>query len=119
MKQAGREEEKLAAEALGLFRAWVQEHKNADPGKSPCRVRMKFCGGCNPVLDRSWIAQQIRVILENDIRWVGAEEDADVVLILNGCLIACADRPEVRKQGRYYLTLCPEAVLAIRGIAEG
>ncbi len=111
------EEEKLAEEVLGRIRGFVQRHKTGDRRNLP-RLRIKFCGGCNSVLDRSWIARAIRFRSGNDMDWVGSEEDADLVIILSGCSTACADRPEGRTKARYYLTICPGAVSAVCATAE-
>jgi len=60
---------------------------------------MKFCGGCNPTIERGVVAQQIREGLAGEVRWVSEEEKKDFILIINGCPTACADTIEVRGEG--------------------
>jgi hypothetical protein len=56
------------------------------------RVRIKYCGGCNPEYDRVAIVDHIRQSLQGKIEIVGAEsENVDLILSVNGCSTACAD----------------------------
>jgi uncharacterized metal-binding protein len=60
---------------------------------------MKFCGGCNPTIERGEVAQQIRDALADKVRWVTEEEEKDFILIINGCPTACADTIEIWEKG--------------------
>ena len=54
------------------------------------RVRMKYCGGCNPVHDRERYAAAIRLAAGTRIHWVLSDtEDVADILIINGCQRAC------------------------------
>jgi len=89
-------EEKLA------HRVW--EHITTLMGKRKAkdqaliiRLAVKFCGGCNPSFDRGKVIQILRQNLAG-VRWVLAEEEADFLVLINGCLSSCADRPEVKRR---------------------
>lgn len=92
------EEEELAREALGKIRAWTEKKKAIEGESFIPRLAVQFCGGCNPVIERVALAQIIRQDLSGDVQWVSGEEEADLLLIIEGCLTGCADRPEVRKR---------------------
>ncbi len=78
-------------------------------------MAIKFCGGCNPVLDRGSVAQKIRDGLGGTVHWVSWQEEADLVLIIHGCLTACPDRAEVQKTARFFLEIQGDSVSPIEG----
>jgi hypothetical protein len=99
-------EEKLAREAIARIRGWIEDESKARKGGSfSPALGVKFCGGCNPVIERGALAQAIREGLSGMVRWVPWEEGADLVLIINGCVIACAERAEVQKKAGAILTV--------------
>ena len=100
------EEEKLAAEAILEIRAWLEEEKAGRGGRFAPRLAIKFCGGCNPVFDRGELAQRVREGL-GILQWVSWEEDPDLVLIINGCPTACAERTEIQKNSKASLVIRP------------
>lgn len=56
-------------------------------------VSIKFCGGCNPRIDRARIAEKVREELTAygcDI--IFNSLDADFIIYLSGCTAACAYR---------------------------
>lgn len=60
----------------------------------PAVVRIRFCGGCNPRIDRGRIALELREALEGmGCRVaVGGGDEADFLVFLCGCLSGCAFR---------------------------
>ncbi len=58
------------------------------------------------------MAQRIRAGLP-DPQWGSWEEGADLVLIINGCPTACAERAEVQRRSRAILEIRPEGVSEI------
>ncbi len=68
-------------------------------------MAIKFCGGCNPIIERGFLAQTIREGLAAMVHWVALEEKPDLVLIINGCLTACADRADIQKKALASLTI--------------
>ncbi len=113
MSQHQSEEEKLAREAMAHIRSWLGE-RTAGCRKSlaPC-LAVKFCGGCNPAFERTAVAQILRRDLPN-ICWVLPEEDADLLVIINGCLRSCAERPELQQKALEVLTIRDHSVSAIK-----
>lgn len=104
MSHLPNDEEKLAREALTHILSWLGE-KAIGCGKffSP-RIAIKFCGGCNPVFERRTVAQILRRDLPN-VSWGLPEEDADLLVIINGCLGGCAERPEVQRKALEVLSI--------------
>ena len=61
------------------------------------RVGVKYCGGCNPTYDRVKRVEVLMGALKDRIEVVSYEEAPfDLLLIVNGCPKACADRKNVR-----------------------
>jgi len=105
MNSGGNDEAKLAQEALAKIRAWSLKRRKIK-GEDPLpRLALKFCGGCNPVIERGYLARIIRENLAGMVLWVPAEEEADLLLIISGCLTACADRLEVREKAANVLAI--------------
>jgi hypothetical protein len=56
-------------------------------------VSIKFCGGCNPRIDRGKIAEGLNKIFENlGISVVWNSLDADLIVFISGCATSCACR---------------------------
>jgi len=56
------------------------------------RVRIKYCGGCNPNYDRVALVEEMKVCLSGTVEWVGSDADScDLVVAVQGCETACAD----------------------------
>jgi hypothetical protein len=60
----------------------------------PAAVGIRFCGGCNPWIDRGRIALELREALEGLGCRVaaGGGNEADIVVFLCGCPSGCAFR---------------------------
>ena len=114
MKVPEKEEERLAREAVARIRAWAEKRKRVPGGDSFSRVAIKFCGGCNPIIDRGQLARSIREHLTGLIRWVPPEEEVDLLLIISGCLTACVDRPEVTEKAAEYFAIAGSRIVFIQ-----
>jgi len=56
-------------------------------------VSIKFCGGCNPRIDRVRVAEAIKIrLLDLGITVVYNTLDADFIVYLGGCSSSCAAR---------------------------
>jgi len=56
-------------------------------------LSIKFCGGCNPRIDRGRIADQIRnYFLKYGMSVIFNDLEADIILYLSGCTANCAER---------------------------
>ena len=114
MKVAAREEKKLAREAVAKIRLWAERRKKVSGAGSLPHLAIKFCGGCNPVIDRGQVARSIRENLSGLVRWVPAEEETDLLLIICGCLTACADRPVVTEKAAEHLAIAGPTIVLIQ-----
>ena len=131
-----REEESLARDIVTMIQSWAERRKTAgaiqratagrpyisaspsrrvpaSPSSLP-RLAVKFCGGCNPVIDRGQLARSIRENLTGLVRWVSAEEETDLLLLICGCLTACAERPAVTEKAAEYLVIGGESFSSIK-----
>jgi 3-hydroxyacyl-[acyl-carrier-protein] dehydratase len=61
-------------------------------------VGLKYCGGCNPVIDRAALVQEIERLLPAGWKLVteGQAGPWERALLVCGCPVACANRPEVK-----------------------
>jgi hypothetical protein len=56
------------------------------------KIRVKYCGGCNPNYDRPALVKLIKERLGNRVAFVEGEGDIiSLVLAVVGCSTACAD----------------------------
>lgn len=113
------EEARLARDALAKIRAWAERRQGAPGGKSLPRLAIKFCGGCNPAIERGQLARIIRRDLADGVRWVSAEEEVDLLLIICGCLTACADRTDVKEKAAQSLAIAGPRISFIQREKNG
>jgi hypothetical protein len=75
------------------------------------KVVLKYCGSCNPGIDLGAVGARLRDLLGDAATFhAPGEPDADVVVILNGCATACADRHDVRALARTAIVVAGESV---------
>jgi len=56
------------------------------------RVRIKYCGGCNPNYDRVALVEEMKARLGETVKWSCPDDDpCDLVIAVQGCETACAD----------------------------
>lgn len=93
------------------------------PAKTDCdqmkQIGVKFCGGCNPQINRLAVIEDLRSILPEGCQLVtnlqrGSWETA---LLICGCPTACADRPEIRKLAHRWILVSGPMVDSI-GVSE-
>jgi hypothetical protein len=113
------DEERLARRAAVKIRAWAEKRSRVFGENSLPRIAIKFCGGCNPNIERGQIARIIRQELAGQARWISADEEVDLLLIIVGCLISCADRPEVKEKTTHYLTINGPGIFRIQRKENG
>jgi len=114
VKVPEKEEERLAREVVARIRTLAEQRKGVPGADSFCRVAIKFCGGCNPTIDRGQLARSIRENLTGLVHWVPSEEEVDLLLIISGCLSACVDRPEVTEKAAEYFVIAGSEIVFIR-----
>ncbi len=102
-----REEEEIAQEALERIQRWMKQESPSEPKGLWPRLAIKYCGGCNPEVERGEIARILRQALGSEISWSLPEEQTELLLLIQGCATACANRPDVTQKA--------EAVLQVEG----
>ena len=107
------EEEELAGRAISQIRDWMERESAVRGEGFVPSLAVKFCGGCNPTIERGILAEAIREAFAGMVRWVPWEEGPDLVLIINGCLTACADRTEAEKMAGASLLIQGNAVSGV------
>ena len=65
-------------------------------------IGLRYCGGCNPQIDRSKVIKK----LKEDLKKIGMEVDfttdrqreVDILILVNGCMHACLEEEYVGKK---------------------
>lgn len=101
-------EEFLAQKISEEIDRWLREEEVF----SPPRLAIKFCGGCNPAYERGEVA---RIVKENlpEVKWVSADDEVDLLIIINGCNSSCAQRSEIEEKGRFCLSIRGDGISQI------
>ena len=83
-----------------------------DIGENSPGIFVKFCGGCNPLVDRTTLVGRIERILPADCRLVtaGKEDGFALGILVCGCPSACADRSETRRMAHHWIAITGPAV---------
>ena len=58
------------------------------------KIRLKYCGGCNPEIDREEVAGQVERLIRDrglDAVFTASDEQVHLKLLLNGCPQACLE----------------------------
>lgn len=66
-------------------------------GKRKYYVRVRYCGGCNPEIDRGLLVRQLQAYSRANgdmVMFVGHEEEGDLLLLINGCPRACLEEDD-------------------------
>jgi len=74
------------------------------------QIVIKYCGGCNPHIDRTKLVQKISELLPQ-YRFT-AEQSAqwDIGIMVCGCPTACADKPESKNLARKWIVVAGNSV---------
>lgn len=70
-------------------------------------IGLKYCGGCNPIIDREALVKEIERLLPAGWKLI-AERQADPwerALLVCGCPVACANRPEIKDWARCWVVV--------------
>jgi hypothetical protein len=61
-------------------------------------IGVKYCGGCNPEIQRTELVNSLTRLLAEDFRLDTGEasERWEVAILVCGCPVACLDRPDTR-----------------------
>jgi len=71
------------------------------------QVLLKYCGGCNPDINRSKIIAEVKRGLPPDVELVSktTDEVTEVGIMMSGCSTTCLDREDVRKQAKQWIAV--------------
>jgi 3-hydroxyacyl-[acyl-carrier-protein] dehydratase len=75
-------------------------------------IGVKYCGGCNPHIDRSGLVREIEKLLQPDCRLTTDAPSSrwETAIFVCGCPIACVDRPAVRNMSRHWIRVAGETI---------
>ena len=77
------------------------------------KLAVKYCGGCNPSIDRAELVGKVAVLLaERNADWklvTMKEIDFDAVLLVNGCPVGCVQK-QFLKETRPVILVAGESI---------
>jgi hypothetical protein len=75
-------------------------------------IGFKYCGGCNPVINRAQLVQEIqrRLSAEFTLATDQSPTQWDIGILVCGCLSACADKPDFRNLARRWIIIAGNSV---------
>jgi hypothetical protein len=75
-------------------------------------IKVKYCGGCNPVIDRAKLVQEIEELLPPEIILSDgkAKDKWDIGLLVCGCLTACANKPDFKNIAVKWIVIAGQSV---------
>ncbi len=87
-------------------------------GQGQLKIRVKYCGGCNPNYDRVALVGAIEARLSGKASFVATDSNGiAMVLAVVGCSTACADLSAFEGQEIRVITSLEEAELFIHDLA--
>jgi hypothetical protein len=75
-------------------------------------IGVKYCGGCNPHIDRAKLALEIEKLLppEYSLTTNLSSNMWNIGILICGCPTACADRPEFKNLARKWIIVAGSSV---------
>ncbi|PKN51847.1 MAG: hypothetical protein CVU55_10400 [Deltaproteobacteria bacterium HGW-Deltaproteobacteria-13] len=75
-------------------------------------IGIKYCGGCNPVMDRAKLVREIKRRLppEYIVTEDPTKEQWDIGILICGCLTACADKPDSKNSAGQWIIAAGNSV---------
>jgi 3-hydroxyacyl-[acyl-carrier-protein] dehydratase len=69
-------------------------------------IGIKYCGGCNPHIDRTKLVQEIEKLLPSEFIFTTESSSPwDIGILVCGCPTACADKPELKNLARKWIVV--------------
>jgi aromatic ring hydroxylase len=62
------------------------------------KLMIKYCGGCNPNINRKKLVDEVIDKLKKRINIEIVKENADVGLVVGGCSVCCVNLDDIKKQ---------------------
>jgi 4-hydroxybutyrate CoA-transferase len=75
-------------------------------------IGVKYCGGCNPLIDRAKLVGEIGKSMppEYNLTTDRSSNPWDIGIMVCGCLTACANKPEIRNLARKWIIVAGNSV---------
>jgi hypothetical protein len=75
-------------------------------------IGIKYCGGCNPLIDRAKMVCEIRKALppEYSLTTESSSNPWDIGIMVCGCSSACVEKPEIRNLARQWILVAGKSV---------
>ena len=82
-------------------------------------IGLKYCGGCNPVVDRSALVQEIAKLLPPECKLVTEQTVTpwEKAILVCGCPTACADKPALRRLAKQWIRVSGQ-MIDFEGVPE-
>jgi 3-hydroxyacyl-[acyl-carrier-protein] dehydratase len=72
---------------------------------------IKYCGGCNPHIDRTKLVQKISKLLPPEYIFTTKQSSPwDIGILVCGCPNACVDKPELKNLARQWIVVAGNSV---------
>lgn len=78
-------------------------------GEMSLKLRVRYCGGCNPLFDRGELVDAVIGLLK-EFSVVKVEENGDMGLLVCGCRVGCADRDEIKAGAPAWVVVAGDSV---------
>lgn len=75
-------------------------------------IGIKYCGGCNPIIDRIKLVEKIKKLLPSPFS-IAEDQSSnywDTGILICGCLTSCADKPALRNLARKWIIVAGNSV---------
>ena len=74
-------------------------------------IGIKYCGGCNPHIDRTKLVQKISKLLPPEYIFTTKQSSPwDIGILVCGCLTACEDKPDFKNLARKWIIVAGNSV---------
>jgi hypothetical protein len=75
-------------------------------------IGVKYCGGCNPLIDRAKLVCEIAKALppEYILTTESSSNLWDIGIMVCGCSTACADKPEIRNLAQKWIIVAGSSI---------
>jgi hypothetical protein len=74
-------------------------------------IGIKYCGGCNPHIDRTKLVQEIKKLLPPEFVFTTVHSSVwDIGILVCGCPAACAEKPEFKNLARKWIIVAGNSV---------
>lgn len=67
------------------------------------KLRIKYCGGCNPIINRSKLVKEVINALSETTHVEIVDNHADVGLLVGGCQVCCPNLSQIEDQAKQWV----------------